>query len=115
MKKARLILNAVVFCLVIAFFSGAFLILPDKEMSKAERRPLKQFEEVTDGDKHPFEEIEDYLLDQFPMRDTFRGLKTFLFVDVLKRMRITTCISMRVVWLKFRISLTKRRLNMRRI
>jgi len=85
MKKARLILNAVVFCLVIAFFSGAFLILPDKEMSKAERRPLKQFDEVTDGDKHPFEEIEDYLLDQFPMRDTFRGLKTFLFVDVLKK------------------------------
>ncbi len=81
MKKTRLILNIVVFCLLIASLSIAFVVMPDNAISKAERRPLKQFDEVADAE-NPFNEIEGYYLDQFPLRDSFRTLKAFLFTKV---------------------------------
>ena len=67
MKKTRLILNAVVFCLLIAVIPAVFLIMPDKEMSVSERRPLVSFDEVVkpeDG-AHPFEVFETYFLTSF--------------------------------------------------
>ena len=47
-------------------------ILPDGEMSLSERRPLEQLPELTaegvfSGDY--FQDLEQYLLDQFPIRD----------------------------------------------
>ncbi len=87
MKKTRLILNAVVFCLLIAVIPAVFLIMPDKEMSVSERRPLMSFDEVAkpkDG-AHPFEVFESYFLDQFPMRDSFRSLKAFVYMDLFKK------------------------------
>lgn len=85
MKKVRLILNALVFCLVIVSLSVIFIIKPDDKISLSERRPLKTFDEVTDGKNHPFEEIEGYFLDQFPYRDSFRTLKAVLFTDILRK------------------------------
>lgn len=84
MKKIRLILNVVVFCLLIASLSLAFVIIPDTAISKAERRPLMQFEEVKEAE-NPFSKIESYYLDQFPLRDSFRTLKAFLVTDIFRK------------------------------
>ncbi len=85
MKKLRLVLNICVFCLVIGALSAAFVLMPDGKISVAERRPLKQFDEVKNAE-NPFEEIEGYYLDQFPFRDSFRALKAFLYNDVFFKM-----------------------------
>ncbi len=54
---------------------------PAKESSDAERRPLKQFPELTSETllKTKFmKDFESYTLDQFPMRDSFRQLKSLM-------------------------------------
>ena len=85
MNKIRLIANAAVFCLVILSLSLALVLSPEKKVSKAERRPLMTLETVKNNDVHLFDEIESYFLDQFPMRDSFRALKAFTFMDVFKK------------------------------
>ncbi len=62
------------------------LFLADNEISLSERRPLEQFESYSEkketaekrGKEYPLTEyftwLEDYFLDQFPARDTFRSL-----------------------------------------
>ncbi len=71
--------------LVVATFAvtliGLFLahwLLPDLALSSAERRKLEQLPELTaeaifSGDY--FDELEEYLLDQFPLRQQWRTLK----------------------------------------
>lgn len=61
------------FLTVFAWFS------PAKELSEAERRPLAQMPGITaqnllDGDF--MEDFADYAVDQFPLRETFRQLKS---------------------------------------
>ena len=85
MKKIRLILNATVFCLVIFILSVSLVILPDNLISKAERRPLLTMEDMKENDVHLFDEIESYFLDQFPLRDSFRRLKAFAFLDLFRK------------------------------
>ncbi len=85
MKKIRLISNVSVFFLLVFIFAIWFALSPDKDISTAERRPLKQFEDVLHGEKHPFDEIEGYFLDQFPLRDNLRTLKAFLYMDVFRK------------------------------
>ncbi|MBQ7400339.1 MAG: hypothetical protein IJW06_07770 [Clostridia bacterium] len=85
MKKIRLITNVVVFCLVILVLSLALFLLPENTVSKAERRPLLTMETVKNNDVHIFDEIESYFLDQFPMRDSFRTLKAFAFMDIFRK------------------------------
>ena len=63
-------------CIFGFFFWG--IIQPDQEMSYTERRPLADFPEfsldaVLSGKF--MSEFEDYSLDQFPLRDSFRTLK----------------------------------------
>ena len=62
---------------------------PAQEMSDAERRPLAQFPELTvetilSGDF--MMNFEDYTLDQFPVRDTFRQLKSLFHYYVMQQM-----------------------------
>ena len=66
-----------------ALFLGGFslwsIIAPDGELSTSERRPLNQFpelkyESVMDGSF--MTNFEKYTLDQFPLRDRFRTLKS---------------------------------------
>lgn len=85
MNKIRLVVNLVVFCLVIGSLSVIFAVTPDNEISVSERRPLLTMEDVKSSDKHIFEELESYLLDQFPFRDTFRSIKAFLYTDVFSK------------------------------
>ena len=82
MKKIRYIGFGVLFGLWAALVLGSWFG-PSKESSEAERRPLAQLPEITgkallSGDF--MEDFEDYSLDQFPLRDTFRQIKS-LFHD----------------------------------
>ena len=59
---------------------------PKKEASAAERRPLAQFPEISADSllKGGFmEKFEEYTLDQFPLRDDFRTLKSLFSYKVL--------------------------------
>ena len=91
MKKVRIILNVVVFCLLIASLSIIFVVTPDAEISTSERRPLMSFDEVLnpkpdrDDEVHPFDVVESYFLDQFPFRDAFRRLKAVVYLDVFRK------------------------------
>ncbi len=62
---------------------------PKKDISVAERRPLDKMPEVTldsilEGDF--MSDFESYTLDQFPMRDSFRTLKSLVHKSVLQQM-----------------------------
>lgn len=61
---------------------------PAKESSDSERRPLEQMpaisvEEILDGDF--MVDFEDYSLDQFPLRDTFRQIKALFHNYILNQ------------------------------
>ena len=63
-------------------------ISPAAETSEAERRPLAQIpalnaDTVLDGSF--MADFEDYTLDQFPLRDTFRKLKSLFHYNVLRQ------------------------------
>ncbi len=83
--------NLLTFILAFSFvfgFSIWSLIAPDKELTESERRPLKQFPTVSfDNIKNRtfMTDFESYTLDQFPLRDKFRGLKSFTALKVLKQ------------------------------
>ena len=59
---------------------------PSKDVSQSERRPLKQFPEISTESllKGNFmEKFEGYALDQFPLRDDFRRLKSLFSYNIL--------------------------------
>lgn len=75
MKKAKYILTVAVFAIVIFGLAIAQIVLPDEATSSSERRPLAQMPEVSAKavfNREFSDKLESYLLDQFPMRDTFR-------------------------------------------
>ena len=69
-----------------AVLTGFAWFGPVEKDSEAERRPLAQFPELSSqalllGDF--MEQFEEYTLDQFPLRDRFRGLKSLFHYYVL--------------------------------
>ncbi|MBR5262157.1 MAG: hypothetical protein IKV47_08325, partial [Oscillospiraceae bacterium] len=75
-----------VFAFVIFALAVMHIVIPDAETSRAERRKLAQLPEITwegvfSGDY--MEELETYLLDQFPLRDGFRGINAVLKTYIL--------------------------------
>ena len=63
-------------------------ITPSEAISEAERRPLAQIPSITaesllSGDF--MEKFEDYSLDQFPLRDTFRRIKSLFHFHILQQ------------------------------
>ena len=84
MKNIKYIVNITVFCLVIAILASAFLIMPDKGISVSERRKLMSFSDVVSGGD-VFNDIEEYFLDQFPLRDSFRTLKAIVYNDIFMK------------------------------
>ena len=59
---------------------------PAKDISEAERRPLAQMPEFTVEsllDGKFMSKFEDFTLDQFPLRDTFRQLKSLFHYYVM--------------------------------
>ena len=70
---------SILFCVMLAAGIGASAILPDRYYSESEKRTLKQFpsltaEEIFDGKLG--DEIEQYLAEQFPARDSWVTVKT---------------------------------------
>lgn len=82
MKKYGFLLVAAIW----ASLSLAAWVLPAKESSDAERRPLAQMPEISTEAVISgafMEDFEDYALDQFPLRDDFRSLKALTHYYVL--------------------------------
>lgn len=77
-NRTKYILQSALFILCVFSLSALCIFSPDKVRSEAERRPLKQLpplslSSITSG--RFMSDFETYALDQFPMRDTFRGIK----------------------------------------
>ena len=77
-NKISSIITAVSFLAVIVFFAVFGIVSPDKEISYSERRKLAALPEFSaeklfgeTGKEKYFDELEKYLLDQFPGRDAF--------------------------------------------
>jgi hypothetical protein len=84
--------NIVVTVAISLFFLIGFLMCIFHEpvdVSESERRVLAKFPELTwaeiiDGTN--INEFEDYTLDQFPLRDTFRGIKAWVSLHIFRQM-----------------------------
>jgi len=90
MSKKCSIVISVLFCLFIFGFGIAQFVLPDKEFSEQENRFLEQLPDLEFGDLSAgllksgnffngkfMEEFEDYIIDQFPLRDQWIQLKAW--------------------------------------
>ena len=72
----------VTFLIIIFSALIAFICIPDVELSYFERRNLTQF--PTDFDEDFTEELDDYILDQFPLRNSLiklNSLNTFSIIS----------------------------------
>lgn len=87
-EKFRNYSVTIILSLFIIIFLFLSIIMPDKEISLTERRELEQFpkishENILNGSFS--EKFEKYTLDQFPMRENFRFIKsTFSFYAMQK-------------------------------
>ncbi len=86
MEKVKQILVAAVLALTLVGLFVAQVLLPDGALSASERRKLAQLPELTVEDVFSgdyFADLEEYLLDQFPLREQFRSLKARFQYNVL--------------------------------
>lgn len=86
MKMKNLVVT-VVFCLFISVFFFLCIFHTPLAASETERRPLAQMPEITfDGilNGEVISDLEDYTVDQFPMRDSFRKLFTWYRFNVMQ-------------------------------
>lgn len=86
--KTKNIVITVGFVLILIILLLANILNKDQEISITERRKLARFPEmtlkkVTNGQVS--KEIERYTTDQFIARDTFRGIKSFFSIHILKQ------------------------------
>jgi len=89
MSKTKAAAMLGVFLLTIFGLLTAFVLLPDAELSRAERRKLQQrpefsLEAVMSGEY--MDALESWMLDQFPGRDSFRRLKARLRFDLFRQL-----------------------------
>ncbi|MBQ6892691.1 MAG: hypothetical protein IJN48_00655 [Clostridia bacterium] len=85
--KVKNIVTTVVFLLFIFGFFAASLIMPDSAYTDSERRELAQFPKITwDSvtDSSAIKGFDNYSVDQFPLRDSFRGLYSWYRLNVMK-------------------------------
>jgi hypothetical protein len=84
--------NIVVTAIFVAFIAAfvmmcGFRYFNPVETSESERRPLAQFPTDISWEnilnKKSIEQLEDYMVDQFPLREFFRGLKANFVLNVL--------------------------------
>lgn len=85
-EKIKNLLTTICFCAVIFGLSVLCIIHPAAASSEAERRPLAQMPSLewqTVKNGVYFNQFDDYAVDQFPSRDTFRSLKANFQLSVL--------------------------------
>lgn len=88
-SKIKCIVSTVVFTLLIFGFSATCYLKPDTEYSLAERRALAAMPELgtkTIASGEFMQSFEEYTVDQFPMREKFRFLKTAFSTLALKKL-----------------------------
>lgn len=88
MRETKLtsIVNVITFSLFIITMIIIFVITPDNKISTSEKRTLAQIPELSiESIKTTkfMKNLEDYTLDQFPYRDTFRKIKTYYETDII--------------------------------
>ena len=86
-KKIRAVGAGILVALWLVITAAAWF-LPDKEISDSERRKLAQAPDLTVSNLLSTKfmtDFEDYSLDQFPMRDSFRTLKSLFHFGVLRQ------------------------------
>jgi len=79
MNKTAQRITAALFCIFLAGFGLLHLLLPDRDFSPVENRNLSQrpafsWEKLAEGAYTA--DLEEYLADQFPLRDSWIGMKT---------------------------------------
>ncbi len=75
MKRKASIATAAVFLAVLFGFSLLHLALPDREVSRSERRRLAQLPSLSAGFA---DDLEEYMLDQFPLREQLRTVNSLV-------------------------------------
>lgn len=88
MKKFRNILSIAFFVAFILAISASFVIREPISVLVSERRKAAQFPDFSVEkiiDKSFFDGIEDYLTDQFPLRDKFRAIKAFVQLKIFNQ------------------------------
>ena len=75
MKRKASIATAAVFLAVLFGFSLLHLALPDREVSRSERRRLAQLPPLSSGFS---DKLEEYMLDQFPLREQLRTVNSLM-------------------------------------
>lgn len=73
------------FLLYIGAFAVLNIIIPDKEISRSERRTLSKFPEF-EFSSDWISKLDKYFLDQFILRDNFRSIKAQFNYTVLKKL-----------------------------
>ena len=79
---------AILMAAAILLGTAAFCFMPDKVFSETERRLLQQSPELSLNsilDGSFMDDFETYAQDQFPMRDSLRGLKSIFALNVLRQ------------------------------
>lgn len=74
-----------IFIVYLLFFAIFHICLEDNNMSVTERRELSSFPSVSLSSEY-VKKLDKYLLDQFPYRDNFRGIKAIFNYNVLNRL-----------------------------
>lgn len=88
MKKAKDIVNSVVFIIIIFFLAVIFVLKADSEISYSERRKLAQCPKFTLSSVLSGEfstDLEDYMTDQFAFRDNFRLINYYFRHDIMNQ------------------------------
>lgn len=75
MKRKASIATAAVFLAMLFGFSLLHLALPDREVSRSERRRLAQLPPLSSGFS---DKLEEYMLDQFPLREQLRTVNSLV-------------------------------------
>ena len=80
---------SILFILFLVVIFSLNIFISDKEISKSERRKLKEFPKTTVSNiinKKFMEDFDEYTIDQFILRDNFRNIKANFNYNVLRKL-----------------------------
>ena len=78
-------ITVLIFIIYIMFFSIAHIVIKDKDISETERRHLANMPQVK-LESEFFNDLDEYLLDQFPFREGFRSVKAHFNFNILGKL-----------------------------
>ncbi len=89
MNKIKNIISVIVFAVLLFSLSAFCILKPDTEYSESERRYLASLPELTVEtlfNGNFMKNFEEYTVDQFPWRDSFRSVKAYFSSDILRKL-----------------------------